>query len=37
MTYTKTQTCSYHAFKLMDLRLKDKSIQGHVIQPYLGV
>jgi len=23
MTYTKTQTCSYHAFKLMDLRLKD--------------
>jgi len=23
MTYTKTQTSSYHAFKLMDLRLKD--------------
>jgi len=23
MTYTKTQTCSYQAFKLMDLRLKD--------------
>jgi len=23
MTYTKTQTCSYHAFNLMDLRLKD--------------
>jgi len=23
MTYTKTQTCSYHAFKLLDLRLKD--------------
>jgi len=23
MTYTKTQTCSYHAFKLMDLRLND--------------
>jgi len=23
MTYTKTQTCSYHAFKFMDLRLKD--------------
>jgi len=23
MTYTKTQTCSYHAFKLMDLRLKE--------------
>jgi len=25
MTYTKTQTCSYHAFKIMDLRLKDKA------------
>jgi len=23
MPYTKTQTCSYHVFKLMDLRLKD--------------
>jgi len=23
MTYKKIQTCSYHAFKLMDLRLKD--------------
>jgi len=23
MAYTKTQTCSYHAFKLMDLRLND--------------
>jgi len=23
MTYIKIQTCSYHAFKLMDLRLKD--------------
>ena len=24
MTYTKTQPCSYHAFKLMDLRIKSK-------------
>jgi len=23
MTYTKTQTCSYDAFKLMDLKLND--------------
>jgi len=23
MTYTKTQTCSYHAFKLMEFKLND--------------
>jgi len=23
MTYTKIQTCNYHSFKLMDLKLKD--------------